>query len=170
MAGVFKQRERDQLVTFQKPTQTEYRDKYGATRVAPPNTMAYEYNQYGHMIGVVFGGGATMTIPVNNKVWNANADSTLILMGDAPEGEIIARWGSTEIIGVGGVKLYIVNIDADTASTNGNEILVFPDAPMDTEKSRHISVIKYYGEYFIFPDFEEEMTELNTFVNGDFLV
>ena len=166
MAFGFARRTRGEIFNYSRPsTITEYLPT--GTVVYEPDESRLSYDRgWSRFLGMIFGDGGSAEIPpqVNPHWVDSSSPMTLLVIGQAPVGVTILRWGDIEIEGVNGHKLYI--IERNDASTQTDTIQIFPNAD-EVPEDCHLMLVKYYNEKNIdFGTEGEAMNEANTFVNG----
>jgi hypothetical protein len=143
------------------------RNQQGTIVSYPPNTLRPSYDTWGNFSGIKFGDGDTAIIPSSvNPYWMSDeVPLTILAIGQAPVGVVWFKFGSVEIVGVGGLKLHTIEIPA--GAIKDNRVEIFPNGD-NIDEDCHFLLTKFYHQVAI--DFGTEgaaMNELNTFMIGD---
>lgn len=166
-AWVFRRKGRTGMYTYTRPNAATYVDANGETKTAPPNQARLNHDTEGNFLGMKFGDGDTMTIPlVDNAVWRQEGvPGTLIVEAQAPTGVEIFRCGTQSIFGDDAMKTYVVQLTAQDVLDMVNTMTFFPNED-DVSGDCHLRIAKYYADTIILPEEYDMMVELNTFMHG----
>lgn len=166
MSSRFVRKTRDETIRYSRPSKDTFRNKEGNVVYAPVDGMRYDYDAWGHFLGIKFGDGDSAIIP--NAVatsWKGTQNGTMVVLAQAETGVVFFRCGTLELKGIQGHKLYIV----DTSSHNlADSIELFPNKNTEQGEKSHVLLVKYYDELVTFDgDEKQNMDEWNTFMNED---